>query len=128
MHKNLAPIKDKMRERMDAAGELLWKRLSTGNINNWGFERRQAIGPHRVDFVCISKKIILELYDSRHPEESSANRERDNQLNAQGYIVLKFCDEEIFHSIEAVMEVIHYYCLCNPPAVPQNKGESIPFR
>lgn len=116
----------RMRERLASAERILWKTLGAGNSNNWRL--LQPILPHRVDFICFSKKIILELYDSRHPEESSAERERDNRLNAQGYIVLKFSDEEIFHNIEAVMEVVHYYCQCNPPVATNNKGESIPFR
>ncbi len=40
---------------------IVWSRLRAGNMEGLKFKRQQPIGPYIVDFVCLEKKLIVEI-------------------------------------------------------------------
>jgi very-short-patch-repair endonuclease len=48
------------------------------------FRRQHAIGNHIPDFVCIEKKLIIELDGSQHLEQEEYDQERTKYLETQG--------------------------------------------
>lgn len=57
------------------------------------------IGPFIVDFVCFSRKLIIEADGGQHGD---ADTPRDTWLRSQGFIVLHFWNSDIFGNIEGV--------------------------
>ncbi len=78
------------------------------------------IGAYIVDFVCFEKRIIVELDGGQHalPVERQSDSKRDQFLEAQGYKVLRFWDNEVLTNIRGVLEVIGIHCLHHPPLNP----------
>src|SRR5690606_11754327 len=58
------------------------------------FARQHPIGPFVVDFVCRELMLVVELDGSQHAE-SSYDERRTTYLNAHGYSVLRFWNDEI---------------------------------
>lgn len=48
----------------------LWSVLRGKKLNGVSFRRQHAIGNYIVDFVSIKKKLIIELDDSQHLEQT----------------------------------------------------------
>ncbi len=70
------------------------------------FRKQQPVGPYIVDFVCNSKKLIIEVDGGHHAEEQEYDAERTQFLENAGYKVLRFWNNEILENIEGVAEII----------------------
>ncbi|HHF7339588.1 TPA: endonuclease domain-containing protein, partial [Legionella anisa] len=61
-----------------------------------------------VDFVCLEKRLIIELDGSQHLDNQSYDRERTAWLNAQGFKVLRFWNNDVLQQTASVIEAILY--------------------
>ncbi|BDP43163.1 hypothetical protein DAETH_31320 [Deinococcus aetherius] len=69
------------------------------------FRRQEPIGRYVVDFVCYPARLVIELDGSQHLN-SEADRVRDEALNADGFQVLRFWNNEVRANLEGVLERI----------------------
>jgi very-short-patch-repair endonuclease len=99
------PARELRKNLTDSEG-LLWKHLRLRQIGGYKFRRQHPIGNYIVDFVCLEKRLIVEVDGSQHTEQSSYDSERDAWLNSQGYRVLRFWNNQIFNELDAVKERI----------------------
>jgi len=60
------------------------------------------------DFVCLSKRIIIEIDGGYHLEGEQPERdeERTTVLMTQGFKVLRFSNEEVLTNLDSVLEQI----------------------
>jgi very-short-patch-repair endonuclease len=72
------------------------------------FRRQHAIGSFIPDFVCVQKKLILEMDGSQHLEQQEYDDERTKYFEAQGYKVLRFWNNEIMNDINGVITKIQF--------------------
>jgi len=107
---NLTEAAKELRRSSTDAERLLWKRLKAKQLNGLKFRRQEQIGRFIVDFVCHEKSIIIEADGSQHALEKGKDQERTQWLNSQGFIVLRFWNNEILMNIEGVMEAIRMQC------------------
>ena len=77
-------------------------------INRLGFKfKRQApIGKYIVDFVCLEKRLIIELDGGQHLDNQKYDMERTAWLNASGFKVLRFWNNDVLQQTTSVIEVI----------------------
>ena len=61
-----------------------------------------------VDFVCIDKKLIIELDGSQHSDLLQVNydEKRTKELEAAGYKILRLWNNEVLSNITGVVELI----------------------
>jgi very-short-patch-repair endonuclease len=72
------------------------------------FRRQHAVGNYIPDFVCVQKKLIIELDGSQHLEQVEYDAERTKYLEAQGYKVLRFWNNDVLNNVDGVMlAIIH---------------------
>ena len=96
-----------LRQNLTNAERLLWHYLRNKQLDGYKFRRQQAMGNYIVDFVCLSKKIIIELDGGQHQEQQSYDSQRDNFLQQQGYKVLRFWNNDVFNNCFGVLEKIY---------------------
>ncbi len=84
----------------------LWYELKNRQFANFKFKRQYVIEPYIVDFVCLSKKLIIELDGSQHYDQLEYDIERTLFLQSKGYKFLRFWNDVILKEKEAVLEVI----------------------
>ena len=87
----------------------LWKLLRNHQYHNLGFKRQHPIGNYIVDFVCKEKFIIIEIDGGQHNSEQDIikDNERTTFLEAKGYQVVRFWNNEIDSNIEGVFEKLN---------------------
>ncbi len=54
----------------------------------WGFRRQEPIGPYIVDFVCVTRRLVIEMDGEGHG--GPYDRKRDAYLERLGFRVLRF--------------------------------------
>ena len=95
-----------LRRNQTEAEARLWMYLRAHRANGVHFRRQHAIGNFVVDFCAPRKKLIIEVDGGQHLEQEEYDTERTRFLEAQGYRVLRFWNNEIMNDIEGVMRVI----------------------
>lgn len=86
----------------------LWAQLSGKKLENYKFRRQHAIGEFIVDFVCLKKRLVVEVDGGYHgqPEMLEADAIRTKILYAKGYEVVRFSNEEVLGDIDGVLSKI----------------------
>ncbi len=83
----------------------LWSDLRARRLNGYKFTRQVPLGPFIVDFLCRDARLIVEIDGFQHAESLSDQR-RTEWLNANGYSVLRFWNQEIARERRSVLETI----------------------
>ncbi|WP_244490968.1 endonuclease domain-containing protein [Paramesorhizobium deserti] len=94
-----------LRENETEAEYRLWGYLRNRLLNGYKFSRQILLGPYIVDFVCRKQRLIIELDGSQHAN-SQHDVIRTNWLNAHGYSVLRFWNDEVLKERGAVLDTI----------------------
>src|SRR5579863_6618248 len=95
-----------LRQNPTAAEKHLWYYLRARRLNNYKFRKQHLIHPYVVDFVCLSKKLIIECDGGQHLEQQAYDQRRQKFLMSHGFRVLNFWNNTIFNQTERVLEVI----------------------
>ena len=95
---------------MTDAERLLWRELRSRQLAGHKFRRQQPLGRYIVDFVCLGKRLIIELDGGQHADgqQSEYDRERTAWLERNGYHVLRVWNHDILQCIEAVKQTIFH--------------------
>ncbi len=96
-----------LRKSMTDAEQHLWYHLRAKGLKGYKFRRQHLIYPYIVDFVCLSKKLIVECDGSQHLEQENYDEKRTHFLEAQGYKVIRFWNDMILQETTLVLEVIY---------------------
>jgi adenine-specific DNA-methyltransferase len=70
------------------------------------FRRQRAIGPYFADFACLEAKLIVDLDGGQHAEAVAYDENRTRFMQAEGYRVLRFWNNEVLTQTGAVRERI----------------------
>ena len=110
-----------MRKNPTAEEEILWKKLKAKKLEG-KFRRQHPIDNYIVDFVCPSKKLIIEIDGEIHQFQKKADEERQLKLEAKlGYRILRFSNEEVLKDVNAVCNRI--YSELNSLSPGEGRGE-----
>lgn len=94
-----------LRKELTPAERKLWAVIRNDQLGV-NFRRQHAIGSYIPDFVCIAKKLILELDGGQHLEQAEYDEERTKYLELQGYKVIRFWNNDVMKDINGVIRVI----------------------
>ena len=95
------------KNHLTTAETWLWKGLKNNNLGV-SFRRQHIIGNYIVDYVCLEKRIVIEVDGSYHGEEGqiSLDTDRTKYIESQGFRVIRFTNEEITNNLEGVLKMI----------------------
>jgi very-short-patch-repair endonuclease len=95
-----------MRREPTEAEDKLWQYLRASRLNGWKFRNQHPKPPYIADFVCIQAKLIVEDDGSQHGEAKLYDARRTRRFARDGYRVLRFWNNEVLFSIQAVVDAI----------------------
>ena len=85
---------------------LLWSRLRGQQLDGRKFVRQFPIGPYVADFACRSAKLVIELDGGQHGDTAEADGGRTHIIEAHGYTVIRFWNNDVMENTDGVLEVI----------------------
>jgi very-short-patch-repair endonuclease len=91
---------------MTDAEKALWRVLRSRQVMGLKFRRQHPFGDYILDFVCLEKKLIIEVDGGQHGERAKEDETRTQNLLTAGFRVLRFWNNEVLQEIEAVKERI----------------------
>src|ERR1700683_396750 len=96
----------RLRRNQTNAERILWFRLRDRRLGGWKFRRQFLIDRFVVDFFCADAHLIVELDGGQHAIRSEADVERTKILEAMGYLVLRYWNNDVMQNIDGVVEDI----------------------
>ena len=94
-----------LRKNSTDAERHLWYNLRANRLGV-KFKRQVPIGTYIVDFVCLEKRLIIELDGSQHMDNQIYDMTRTDWLTAHGFKVLRFWNHDVFQQTTSIVEVI----------------------
>jgi very-short-patch-repair endonuclease len=95
-----------LRKNLTDAEKALWSVLRGRQMSGLKFRRQHPFADYILDFVCLEKMLIIEVDGSQHGEQTGYDEIRTLQLQAAGFHVLRFWNNEMLQNMEAVEEQI----------------------
>ena len=115
-----------LRRRQTDAERRLWARLRDRRLLGAKFARQVPIGAYVVDFCCREPKVIVELDGGQHAVRARADTERTAFLEALGYRVLRFWNNDALGNTDGVLQRIAQVLATRPsprPSPQRGEGE-----
>lgn len=114
-----------LRRNLTEAERKLWRRLRLRQIEGLKFRRQHPLGHYVVDFICLEKRMIIELDGGQHLEQVEYDSRRTQWLEAQGFCLLRFWNHDVLTDIESVLLAIVDALASPPPRPSPVKGEGV---
>ena len=95
---------------MTPAEKILWKELRTNKLNRLHFRRQQIVHGYFADFYCHQHELIVELDGGIHELQKEYDAEREENLVALGFCIIRFTNEDITGNLKGVLQKIVDAC------------------
>lgn len=117
----------RLRKDETPAEKRLWEQLRNRTLDGHKFSRQAPVGPYIADFMCRSSKLIVEIDGATHSTaaEIQSDRARTHYLEAEGYHVLRFQNDEIINGTDEVLTIIRSD-LARAPSPPPSPCDGSP--
>ena len=96
----------RLRKQATDAERYLWRHLRDRQIAGYRFRRQVPVAGFIADFACLEAKVIVELDGGQHAQHVGYDEQRDRLIEAQGFRILRFWDNQVFLETQAVLEQI----------------------
>ena len=104
----LAAYADYNKTHPTQAESIMWDILKSRNVDGHKFRRQHIIKDYIVDFVCLHKKIVIEIDGQYHLQDQQIVKDtsRTEELQQDGFTVIRFSNEEVVANTPAVIKNI----------------------
>jgi very-short-patch-repair endonuclease len=110
------PFARRLRRNQTDAERVLWFRLRDRRLNGLKFKRQVPIDKYVADFCCAEARLIVELDGGQHATRDETNRTAI--LEAMGYLVLRFWNNDVLQNTEGVLEEVRNTANRHPQEPP----------
>lgn len=113
-----------MRNKPTDAEKMLWNVLSGKGLDGFKFRRQHIIGEYIVDFVCLEKRLVIEVDGSIHnvPEQMEHDKIRTEWLKSKGFKVIRFSNDQVLSNIFNIIDSIRKELSSTDEAPPSGAG------
>jgi len=98
-------IRDSLKNNPTQAEKLLWLYLKNKKTG-YKIRRQHIIDDFIVDFVCLNKKVVIEVDGKIHLNQKEYDELRTTRLNELEFKVIRFENEKVFLNPEKVANQI----------------------
>ncbi len=95
-----------MRKKPTPQESILWHYLRQKQLGVKFRRQFPVLNQYIVDFVCLEKKIIIELDGSQHNKENT-DLQRNFFLQEHGFTIIRFWNNQIEQELETCLQEIY---------------------
>ena len=93
-------------QKSNRRGAIALAKTSLLAVDGRKFRRQQPLGGYIVDFVCLERRLIVELDGGQHADRNAYDKKRDDWLRNQGFVILRFWNHDVLNNIDGVVKQI----------------------
>jgi very-short-patch-repair endonuclease len=94
-----------LRRTLTPAELALWTRIRGRQLGGFKFVRQEPIDRYHIDFVYRKRRLIVEVDGGQHAE-SARDGERDSELCALGYRVIRVWNNHVMENLDGVLQML----------------------
>jgi very-short-patch-repair endonuclease len=105
-----------LRNRMAPAEARLWVRLRELRGEGLHFRRQHPERGYILDFVCLDRRLIVEVDGDSHldPDRARKDRVRDAVLGREGFVTMRVSNGDVKDRVEEVIRDVRTRCRTLP--------------
>ena len=86
----------------------LWLGLRRKEVGGFRFRRQVALGGYIANSASFDAKLVIEVDGATHSTDEQIARDaaRTAALAAQGFAILRFTNDEVYHNLDGVLETV----------------------
>ena len=111
----MIPAARLLRQLATPAERQLWQHLRGHRLAGCRFRRQHPIGPYVVDFVCLRRRLVVEVEGRSHEAKFEYDQIRTAYLRRFGYRVLRFSNFRVMRETPAVLRSIEHHLAPRKP-------------
>jgi very-short-patch-repair endonuclease len=96
----------RLRNNATSPERKLWQYLRGSRLNGFKFSRQMPIAGYVCDFLCRSARLVVEIDGGQHGWQSERDEARTRAIEAEGYRVIRFWNNDVNERMEGVILVI----------------------
>jgi len=102
------PFAKDNRKNLTESEAVIWHAVRNRKIDGFKFRRQHPIAGYIPDFVCLDKKLIIEIDGGYYEEEEQKkfDASRQNWLAENGFEMIRFTNEEVENNLDEVVKKI----------------------
>jgi very-short-patch-repair endonuclease len=104
-----------LRKRPTDSELKLWSALRQRQLDGFKFRRQVPLGEFIADFACMSERLIIEVDGGQHDADRKKDDARTAWLNARGYRVIRFWNNDVLGNLDGVVQTILTVLHDHPP-------------
>ena len=104
VRRTISPHAARLRREMTDAERALWSKLRNRRLDGFKFRSQWTLGQCVADFCCLEARLVVEVDGGQHSEKRDARRTAG--LEAQGFRVIRFWNNDVLTNIDGVLEVL----------------------
>jgi very-short-patch-repair endonuclease len=108
---------------MTDAERRLWSKLRMCQLDGHKFRRQAPFDRFVLDFVCLERRLVVEVDGSQHAE-SASDPARTAFLEARGFRLIRFWNAEVLQDLESVLNRILVALEAPPPGASRRPPPS----
>jgi very-short-patch-repair endonuclease len=93
------------REPTDAEARL-WYFVRNRRLSGMKFRRQHPLGGYFVDFVCLERRLVVELDGGQHALRQVYDGRRTAVLERLGFRVIRFWNDDVLLRTEGVLDAV----------------------
>ena len=117
------PRAKELRNQASPAERRFWTLINKRQVDGFRFTRQYQIGPFYADFLCRAAKLVVKLDGSSHDFTVEQDANRTQFLNAQGYHVIRFTNQDVFDNADGVLMELSLALADMPTPSPSRERE-----
>jgi leucyl-tRNA synthetase len=108
--------------------DMIWQEVRNRKIADCKFRRQHPIAGYIPDFVCLEKRLIIEIDGGYHDESEQKKYDEARQawLKENGFDMLRFTNNEVNTSLNSILKEIEQ-ALVNKQTVAEEVGTNSPL-
>ena len=90
------------------AEKVMWELVRNKKLESFKFRRQHIIGQYIADFVCLKRRLIVEIDGKIHqlPENKEADAVRTEWLEEKGFKVIRYTNEQVLADSDNTLDSI----------------------
>ncbi len=108
LYGRLKEFAKELKNKQTVAEIALWEQLRNKKTKGFKFRRQHIIGSYIADFVCLKRRLIIEIDGKIHqlPENKESDEIRTEWLKERGFKVIRFTNEQVLGDIDNTLTSI----------------------
>jgi very-short-patch-repair endonuclease len=95
-----------LRRQSTKPEDVLWSLLRASRLEGLKFLRQVPLLGYTVDFLCVDRKLVIELDGRQHDGERDYDAARTEEIERLGFVVIRFRNDLVLNDRDAVIAAI----------------------